>query len=612
MIDNDNNNNNINQDSGNKNEEVVEKMEKDEGFNNTNHSQDVTLKNEKITEANDTITDGEEKDISNQETFRAEEELVTTERVEGGYNILAMLCGNSKVKTVEENSISKYLNSNDLKKSLSNSNLKEDNMRKVIDKLKDYLKRYEASTITLTKLKQKYNTYFLKFKSCNQSNIEKKKDISENIDKIKESIFSYIQEEENKSTNTFDTQTFGRDINSPRNNDNDNDKSCLDIPTLDMSFINNNDTQENPFAHNSSQNTNRSQTDNFVNSPNNQSNRDNTRSWTIECNNSSKNSDKSPLQDQYQGLRPYQWNQLSKDELYTMCKKKFNSDQQNTSEKNIAKHDTLNDDLKMLEVRLYVKIYTKTFGYKISPSMEKLIVDLVLETEQYIEKVRQIVTNYKISNIRIKNKILKEVNESTSKEMVESHLNKSTIGKKILKLIQGQKQEEEVGQKQEEEVKNSYLTKLLSKANKIYKKAYNKYEGYDNLSEEEIDKIAEYVYKKHYEEKLKEDIYIDNIKNKPSNNDLEDIKGMDEFVKTKGFTVENCDSKDFHEISHQGHQSLTVQPLDDDDVTAYTTPGYCDLNCYTVAAASALVYAISYMLAFDNEVSHTGFGPSGF
>jgi hypothetical protein len=67
----------------------------------------------------------------------------------------------------------------------------------------------------------------LRFKSCNQSNIEKKKDISENIDKIKESIFSYIQEEENKSTNTFDTQTFGRDINSPRNNDNDNDKSTI-------------------------------------------------------------------------------------------------------------------------------------------------------------------------------------------------------------------------------------------------------------------------------------------------------------------------------------------------------------------------------------------------
>ena len=203
--------------------------------------------------------------------------------------------------------------------------------------------------------------------------------------------------------------------------------------------------------------------------------------------------------------------------------------------------------------------------------------------------------NYEIKEY-IKNKISEAIAKSTSKEGVEKNISELE-GTEDFKM--------ELSQKQDEEVKDSYLAKLLSKANKIYEKAYNKYYGYNNLSEKEIVKIAEYAYKRHNEseeEKLKRNIY----------NDQEDIKSMEEFVKTKGFTVENCDSKDFHEISHQGHQSLTVQPLDDDDVTAYTTPGYCDLNCYTVAAASALVYAMSYMLAFDNEVSHTGFGPSGF
>lgn len=65
---------------------------------------------------------------------------------------------------------------------------------------------------------------------------------------------------------------------------------------------------------------------------------------------------------------------------------------------------------------------------------------------------------------------------------------------------------------------------------------------------------------------------------------------------------------DFYKIN----QDLTMQPQDDDDVVTDIPSGYCDLNCYTIAAASALLFAMSYMLALDNEVSYHGFGPSGF
>ena len=231
-----------------------------------------------------------------------------------------------------------------------------------------------------------------------------------------------------------------------------------------------------------------------------------------------------------------------------------------------------------------------------------MIVDLVLETEQYIEKVKQIVCDYKISNRGIKDKIMKEVCDSTYKEMVESHLNKSTIGKKILKLIQGQKQEEEL--------KNSYLTKLLSKANKIYEKAYNKYKGYDNLSEKEIAKIAEYAYQRLLEtdeDKSKRDLYNESTSKKLYSG-AEDMKVIEEFVKSKGYTVEDYPSIDFHEIN----QSIGVQTQQEEEPETMINVSYhYNINPLMAFAAAALLGAMHYMTQYDSEVLHHGFGPSG-
>ena len=543
-------NTDTNQDLNNKNEKVFEKIDGHESFNNTNRSQDGTSREKKIIEANDVTTDKEE-------TSTDAEGLITTERSPNNSSIFGNICGTSQDKTAKEKglvqNLSNYFKSDDLKTILKFVSLDKANREKFTGKLKEYLERYENDTINLYKLKIKFNNYIKECKSHNKDNILKNKEVGNKIDQIKTAIFTYIDEKERLITNELDeTHTFGGGLNSPRDNENNNDKSFLDIPALDMSAINN---DENLF----------------------------TNTQTIDQNQTFRNSSNS--------------NRSENGSNKNNAIEKMGDDSLNLDLSNIAPNLTSSEavDITRFEIMTFIKIFESTFGYKISPSTEKFIVDLVLETEEYIKNIAKLSKNYEIKEY-IKNKISEAIAKSTSKEGVEKNISELE-GTEDFKM--------ELSQKQDEEVKDSYLAKLLSKANKIYEKAYNKYYGYNNLSEKEIVKIAEYAYKRHNEseeEKLKRNIY----------NDQEDIKSMEEFVKTKGFTVENCDSKDFHEISHQGHQSLTVQPLDDDDVTAYTTPGYCDLNCYTVAAASALVYAMSYMLAFDNEVSHTGFGPSGF
>ena len=146
--------NNFNQDSDNKNstnEEGFEKMEENDSVDNTNRSQDRTLRKEETTEANDIITDVEKNDTSNQETLRAEEELVITERAQGTYNIFANLCGNSQVETVEEKNMVKILNdyfdSKELKEILKNTGVNKLDKKNVIAKLKDYLGRYDKKDV---------------------------------------------------------------------------------------------------------------------------------------------------------------------------------------------------------------------------------------------------------------------------------------------------------------------------------------------------------------------------------------------------------------------------------------------------------------------------------
>ena len=155
-------------------------------------------------------------------------------------------------------------------------------------------------------------------------------------------------------------------------------------------------------------------------------------------------------------------------------------------------------------------------------------------------------------------------------------------------------------------------SKMLGKAKATCNKVYNKYYGYSDLPKKQIDKIAEYAYQRYIETKdvssKREEFNKSTMSKLKSNSDLEGIEGIKKFVESRGYTAENYDNMDFYEIN----QGLTMQPQDDDDVVADIPSGYCDLNCYTIAAASALLFAMCYMLALDNEVSYHGFGPSGF
>ena len=258
------------------------------------------------------------------------------------------------------------------------------------------------------------------------------------------------------------------------------------------------------------------------------------------------------------------------------------------------------DGIDKYKIKLFIEIYENTFVYKISPATENLIIDLVLETEKYIEGVMESVKEYQIEEY-IKKKILEAIAKSTSKESVEKNISElEDTGD--FKMESSQKQNEDA----------EIYSKMLGKAKTVYNKIYNKYYGYSDLAKKQIDKIAEYAYKRYMETKevssKREEFNKNTMSKLVNNSNLEEIKDIEEFVASRGYTVENCDGMDFYEIN----QGLTMQSQDDDDVVADIPSNYCDLNCYTIAAASALVYAMSYMLAFDNEVSHHGFGPSGF
>lgn len=73
------------------------------------------------------------------------------------------------------------------------------------------------------------------------------------------------------------------------------------------------------------------------------------------------------------------------------------------------------------KIQLIIEIYENTFRHKISPATKNLIIDLVLETEQYIESVTESVRKYQIEE-GIKKKILEAIAKSTSKEGVEKNI----------------------------------------------------------------------------------------------------------------------------------------------------------------------------------------------
>lgn len=229
-----------------------------------------------------------------------------------------------------------------------------------------------------------------------------------------------------------------------------------------------------------------------------------------------------------------------------------------------------------------------------------MIIDLVLETEEYIKKVIDSVNKYKIQN---SDEILKAIAKSTSKNSVD---------KIIRDLEKAEGFTIETPHKQAD-------NKILKIPYELCKKAYNKYCGYSNLSKKQIDKIAEYAYIRLHEteeDKIKREEYNNKEKKKlvGNNDDIyhtklnEEIKNMDEFVRTKGYTVEDLKSVDFQAIAqHLEEETQGVKEEIIDESNYYNTT-----YCYFTLAATTLLIAMSQMISYDNDVSYHGFGPSGF
>ena len=164
------------------------------------------------------------------------------------------------------------------------------------------------------------------------------------------------------------------------------------------------------------------------------------------------------------------------------------------------------------------------------------------------------------------------------------------------------------------------------------------------IHQKEIDKIAEYAYKRLKEtdkEKSERDNYNGDIKSKLSSDEVGDIKEIEAYVKSKGYTVENYDSIDFCEISQfletqASHGEVIINQLNNcddwqctDNPNQINTPetqlqhgeneielgasSHCDnMYCYATFAAAAILMTMLQMTSYDNEVLHHGFGPSGF
>ena len=493
-----------------------------------NKDKDSDKKN-KLTEEENSNIDSQKTSSKDQNTQDQVEKMIDTEIIPNQEeSIFAKMCSNtSKKKTSNEKTLggnlNNYFDSNEIKNELINIGVPVNKCGSVTKKLKEYSERHIEGKIDLDKLKAKFHSYFEEVKSINKDNISKNDQIRIGIDTIKNKILSRIATEEGNQT----IMTFGE--NSPRENDDlDNEnKSFIDIPYLDLSAINNPDSEGNPFSSNS-QNINKNE---------------NEKVYKMEEEDLTTNTNTTKLLDEFA-------------EKISGC------------------------DTNRLKIQTYFKIYENKLGYNISPATEKLIIDLVLETEKYIESVKQIVKDYQMSE-GTKARILEAIDNSTSKKSLEENIGKFEEGKEILKLMPNEKQTEDEG----------VYSKMTSKANKVYNAIYNKYYGYTNLSEQQIDEIAEVTKK---------------ISNTPL--ELDDIKGFEEYVETKGYTVENNTNSAFYKI----YQSLQMQPQEEENVIIDELNTHHNTYCYAIGAVAAILLAMQFMNSYDNEVLYHGFGPSGY
>jgi hypothetical protein len=194
---------------------------------------------------------------------------------------------------------------------------------------------------------------------------------------------------------------------------------------------------------------------------------------------------------------------------------------------------------------------------------------------------------------------------------------------------------------------------MMSKANKVYNKVCNKYYGYTNLSEQQIDEITKHVKmtssifddindideyaktKGHtVEDNLNSSFYEmyqsaqtqlhevkDEVKNalideitkhvKMTSSTFDDINDIDEYVKTKGHTVEDNLNSSFHEMYQSAQTQLHEVENEVKDALIDEFNPCNNVYCYATAAVTAILLAIQFMNSYDNEVSYHGFVPSG-
>ena len=488
----------------------------------TDKNNDSNKKN-KLTEEENSNTHSQKTSPKDQNTQDQVEKIIDTERIPNKEeSIFANLCGNTSnnktdnKKTLDEK-LNNYFDSKEIKKELGDIGFPKNKFGNITKKLKEYLKRYTEEKIDLDKLKVRFHSYFEEVKSINKDNISKNDQIRIGIDAIKNKILSSIAAEEVNQT----VITFGE------NDEQDNgDKSFIDIPLLDLSAINNPDSEENQLLNNLQNTT----------------------------------------------------------EIIKDVSEKFDKIEEGglKTKTNITElldefaQQISDGDVNRLKIQTYFKIYESKLGYNISPTTEKLIIDLVLETEKYIESVKQIVKDYQMSE-DTKAIILEAIDRSTSKESLEENIGKFEEGKKILELMQ------------KEQVKDEGVySKMMSKANKVYNKAYNKYYGYTNLSEQQIDEITKHV--------------------KMNSSTFDDINDMEEYVKTKGHTVESSLNTNLSEMYQSTQTQLHEVENEAKDATIDEFNPCNNVYCYATFAVVAILFGIQFMN--ETEVFH-GFGPSG-
>ncbi len=531
---------------------MIKKDSNQNSKNNSNCSKESTLINE--TETYEKMTENDESNRSQQGTLR-EESIVTTERISNNaYNMIASICGKKREDNEEKSlsdNLTEYFKSNELKTALKHIGYNKENAQKIVKKLQEYLGKYNSGEKTLDWLKKKFAGYFAACKKTCKENIEKDPTVIEKFDTIEKAITFLIMGDEQNS-NTTDAYTFREHYNLENYEDDEQNKSYLEIPQLNISAIN---------SPHGSQNTN----------------------------NSNKTTPKIGS-----------FNNPNKGEEYKKMEVNRDGNINITTELNKQ-----TDDSDKYKIEILINIYEKTFGHKFSPAVKNLIIDLVLETEEYIKKVIASVNKYKIQNSDEK-KILEAIAKSTSKNNVD---------KIIRDLEKAEGFTIETPHKQAD-------NKILKIPYELCKKAYNNYFVYSNLSKKQIDKIAEYAYIRLHEteeDKIKREEYNNKEKKKLlGNNDdhllntqpNDDMKKMEEFVRTKGYTVEDLKIVDFQAIAQhleEETQHLKEEIIDESNYYNYCNTTYC---CYTLTV-TVIMMAIQ-VISYDNDVSYHGFGPSGF